>query len=234
MDLAIMQPYFFPYLGYFHLIKKTNRFIVFDDVQYIRRGWINRNRILKPSGSSWQYITAPLKPHKRSDLIKDIIISNEADWRGTILRQLEHYKKKAPYFLETYNLVKEGLNCPDTNLAGVNVHCLNLVCNHLGLTFNFEYSSKLNLDYSAINAPGDWGLEISKQLNAKKYVNLSGGEDIYEANRFIEQGIILEFLPKPSYNYKQCSWLPFESNLSIIDALMFNRPEEIMSLISVE
>src|SRR5450756_2454672 len=79
MRLGIMQPYFFPYLGYYSLIKNTDRFVFLDDVQFIRHGWIERNRILKPA-EGWQYIAAPLEPHKRGTLIKDIAIRNTEDW----------------------------------------------------------------------------------------------------------------------------------------------------------
>ena len=97
MKLGIMQPYFFPYIGYFSLIKHTDDFILLDTVQFIRHGWIERNRILKPS-DGWQYIMVPLKKHSRETLIKNIEINNEQQWKEKILAQLQHYKKQAPYF----------------------------------------------------------------------------------------------------------------------------------------
>ena len=91
MKVAIMQPYFFPYLGYFGLINHTEKFILFDTVQFIRHGWIERNRILKPM-EDWQYIAVPLKKHSQKTLIKDIEINNSIDWKNKIFAQLTHYK----------------------------------------------------------------------------------------------------------------------------------------------
>ncbi len=99
MKLAIMQPYFLPYLGYFALIKHTDKFIVFDTPQYIRHGWIERNRILKPS-EGWQYINVPLEKRPRDIAIKDLRIRQNDDWRRKILAQLEHYKKRLPIMLK--------------------------------------------------------------------------------------------------------------------------------------
>src|SRR5665648_86327 len=93
MKVGIMQPYFFPYLGYFSLIKNTEQFILFDPVQFIKHGWIERNRILKPQGD-WQYISVPLVKHSRDTIIKDIQISNTNDWKQTIFAQLVHYKNE--------------------------------------------------------------------------------------------------------------------------------------------
>lgn len=90
-----MQPYFLPYLGYISLIKHTDQFILFDTVQFIRHGWIERNRILKPD-EGWQYIQVPLQKHSRDTLIKDIIIKNDVTWSEKILAQVKHYKKKSP------------------------------------------------------------------------------------------------------------------------------------------
>ena len=94
MIVAIMQPYFFPYIGYFQLINSVDRFILFDDVQYIRHGWVNRNRILKPE-EGWQYIIAPLQKHRQTELIRDIKLKEGDDWKKKILRQLEQ-SVKAP------------------------------------------------------------------------------------------------------------------------------------------
>ena len=93
MKIGIMQPYFFPYLGYISLIKHTDEFLLFDPVQFIRHGWIERNRILKP-GAGWQYISVPLKKHEQTALIQDVQIDNSQNWREKILAQLGHYKKK--------------------------------------------------------------------------------------------------------------------------------------------
>ena len=98
MKLAIMQPYFMPYIGYISLIKNTDQFILFDTVQFIRHGWIERNRILKPN-EGWQYIQVPLiKDNGRDTVIKNVRINNAENWKSKIIAQLQHYKKKAPNY----------------------------------------------------------------------------------------------------------------------------------------
>ena len=98
MKLAIMQPYFSPYLGYFSLIKHTDNFILLDTVQFIRHGWIERNRILKPGWDTWQYIKVPLEKHSKNSIIKDIRIKTNQDWKRKLISQLVHYKKRAPFY----------------------------------------------------------------------------------------------------------------------------------------
>ena len=100
MRLGIMQPYFFPYIGYISLIKNVDKFILLDDVQFIRHGWIERNRILKPTGG-WQYISVPLEKHGQKIAIKDIKINNSQQWKSKIISQLTYYKK-APYYRKCF------------------------------------------------------------------------------------------------------------------------------------
>ena len=153
MKLGIMQPYFFPYLGYFDLINYSNRWIIFDTVQYIRHGWINRNRILKP-GEDWQYISVPLVKHQREILIKDVEISANRDWKTRVPAQLQHYKKKAPYFFKTYQLVEECLAVEERSISRLNTAILEKVCHHLGILFEYEYFSKMILELKSVK--GAW------------------------------------------------------------------------------
>src|SRR5687767_5750922 len=104
--IAIMQPYFFPYLGYFGLIANTDRFILLDEVQYIRHGWINRNRLSK-AGGGWLYMQVPLMPHTHTALIKDVRIDNRQPWKEKILAQLVEYKRRAPHYWPVRNLVND-------------------------------------------------------------------------------------------------------------------------------
>ena len=106
MKLGIMQPYFIPYIGYYQLINYVDKWVVFDIVQYIRHGWINRNRILKP-GEGWQYIVVPLQNHRRETLIKDVFISEKTDWKDRIFRQMEHYKKKSTLLLKSSRVIRK-------------------------------------------------------------------------------------------------------------------------------
>ena len=121
MKVAIMQPYFFPYIGYFQLIKHSDLFVLFDDVQYIRHGWVNRNRILKPD-KDWQYIIAPLQNHQQSTLIKDIKVQDGDDWKIKIIRQIEHYKKRSPFYKETIQIIDEYFNEDNNNSLNMQLH----------------------------------------------------------------------------------------------------------------
>ncbi len=98
MRLGIMQPYFFPYIGYFDLIHQSDRWVVFDTVQFIRHGWVNRNRILHPY-DGWQYIALPTRKHAQKTDIKDVLIADREQAFNKILGQLQHYKKKAPFLM---------------------------------------------------------------------------------------------------------------------------------------
>lgn len=230
MRIAVMQPYLFPYLGYFQLIKTVDRFILFDDIQYIRHGWINRNRVLKP-GDGWQYILAPLQKHKQKTLIKDIEIRTGNEWKERILRQLEHYRKKAPFYHEAIKLIEECLGSTETNIARFNAFCLKVVCQRMEIPFQVEISSEMNFDYSNVNSPDEWALRICEQVNAKEYINPTGGKELFDKSKFVAANIKLNFL-KPSLSPYNQRRQDFESGLSIIDALIYNGPDVTRQMIN--
>lgn len=230
MKIAIMQPYFFPYIGQFQLANAVDRFISLDDVQYIRHGWVNRNRILKPD-DGFQYIIVPLKKHSRGTTIKDISTVDEDSWKKTILRQLEHYKKRAPYYRDVHALVSSCLETGETNIAKLNGSCFSSVCDYLGIHYKMELSSSLGLDYSGISDPQDWALRISEQLKASQYLNPPGGMELFDPQKFSASNIELNFVvPNLSeYNQYRQSFTP---GLSIIDVMMFNSKEQIHQMLN--
>jgi hypothetical protein len=226
MKLGIMQPYFFPYLGYFHLIASTDRWIIFDVVQYIRHGWVNRNRILHPS-SGWQYVIVPLRKHKRETLIQDVQVNNEIPWREKMLGQLAHYRKKAPYYHETTLLVANALDYDGDSLVELNRRCLSAVCGYLGIQFHAEVLSLMELDVAEnVDGPGDWALEIAGALGASEYVNPRGGADLFDAARFQSRGVRLTIQEFSNLQYS-CRGYLFEPDLSILDVLMWQAPETV-------
>jgi hypothetical protein len=231
MKLAIMQPYFFPYLGYFQLINSVDRFIFFDDVQYIRHGWINRNRILKPA-EGWQFIIMPLQKHKQVELIKDVKLVPDPDWKQKILRQLEHYRKKARYYSEVVQLLNDCFNTSETNIAKFNARCIELVFQYLQVPFRAEISSEMNFNYSNVGDAGEWALRICEQLKAGEYVNPPGGMELFDPGKFQNANIKLTFLPPVLTPYDQ-KRATFEAGLSIIDVLMFNGAENTRKMIDV-
>ena len=230
MKVAIMQPYFFPYLGYFQLIKQTNVFILFDDVQYIRHGWINRNRILKPE-KDWQYILAPIQEHCQTTLIRDIHIQNGDIWKIKILRQIEHYKKKSPFYKQTKCILEDCFNTSETSITYLNTFFLQKICSYINLPLNLKIASVENYDYSNVNDAGEWALRICEQIGGKYYLNPIGGKELFDPVKFNQSNIELNFLSTNDISYSQRRNGIIESGLSIIDVMMFNSPEEINILL---
>lgn len=221
MKLGINQPYFFPYLGYFLLIKHCDQFILLDSVQFIKKGWIHRNRILRPGGDDWQYILVPLKKHKRETLILDIEIKNEDNWQDLILRQLDHYKKHAPFYDETIEFLKEVLEPRFDKIADLNHYLLKRTCNYLGIRSNISIFSKMNLPISQPHVPDEWALNICKTVGADQYFNLPGGIGLFDKDKFQKANISISFIKTNLCPYKQIADR-FEPSLSILDVMMFN------------
>jgi hypothetical protein len=230
--VAIMQPYFFPYLGYFSLIKASDYWIVFDPVQYIRKGWINRNRILapeKPKGG-WQYIRVPIIKAPRDTKIEDIRVNDDKPWRSRIIRQLEHYKKKAPYYAETIGVVADALESDFSSIAHLNTCILKIVCDYIGIQFNYEIYSEMGFPDMPISQPSDWAFNICKYLEVDTYINPPGGKNIFDRRRWKEHGISLRYLTSnlPYYSQRRDESI---MGLSIIDVMMFNSPDDIRTML---
>jgi len=226
MIAGIMQPYFFPYLGYISLIKHTDIFILFDTVQYIRHGWIERNRILKQN-EGWLYIKVPLIKSGRDTLIKDIQINNLENWKSKILSQLQIYKKIAPYYSEVIKIVNEVFQDDFYNIVHLNKKALESICNYLGIDRKLEIYSEMNLKIEPVNEPDEWALNICKALgNVAEYWNPPGGMSFFDKSKYERSGIGLKFqnIELLPYNQKRET---FEPGLSIIDVMMFNNVEEI-------
>ncbi len=226
MRLGIMQPYFFPYLGYFDLINCADRWIVFDDVQYIRHGWINRNRILHPAGG-WSYIIVPVKSSRES-LIREVKILDDGKWKRRILGQLQTYKKGAPYFQEVMDLVENCFAYGGDLISQFNTFILEKVCSYIGIRFNYTIFSEMKLKLHTIDGPGDWALRISEAVGATEYVNPPGGVGIFDPEKFKAASIKLTIRQLPALEY-QCTGYEFIPHLSIIDLLMWNSPQQIKS-----
>ncbi|HTL06970.1 MAG TPA: WbqC family protein, partial [Chitinophagaceae bacterium] len=217
MTVAIMQPYFFPYIGQFQLIANTDSFILCDEVQYIRHGWINRNRILS-ANKDHQYIIVPVKRHCTRATVGEIEITDDASWKTTIIRQLDYYRKKAPFFQEVMKLISDCL-CPhETSIVQLNARCMKAVCSYIGLKADIQITSDLKLDYSRVVETSDWALQICQQLGASTYYNPPGGMAIYKKEHFKEQGIDLKFLQPLLSEYPQCNG-SFHPGLSVIDIM---------------
>lgn len=227
--LGIMQPYFFPYLGYFQLIAVVECGVIFDTAQYARKSWMNRNRILDGKGG-WQYINVPVSSTLGTSIQATTVIDHSAALQR-ILGQLEHYRGKAPF----YQQVRELVRCAFASVTGsgigdLNTQSLKAVCDYLGLAFGWTPHSAMNLQLPPIKHAGQWALEISSQLGARRYINAPGGREIFVASEWQERGIELRFLDLSTFVY--CTE-PYDliENLSILDVLMWNEPGDVTAYI---
>lgn len=226
-----MQPYFFPYLGYYDLINRVDVWVVFDLVKYRPKSWMNRNRILHPA-AGWQYVTAPVSIPTGGCSIKNATLCGKAAAHRRILAQIEHYrKKKAPFFEAVRNVVDKCFKETASDLlCELNVRSLAGACAYLGIHFEPLILSALDLELPEITKPGDWALEIASALHAQEYVNLSGGRELFEATRFEARGITLSFVEPMHFRYAGRE-APERENLSIIDVMMWNSPESIKAFL---
>ena len=215
MKIAVMQPYFFPYIGYFQLINAVDKFIIYDDVNYINRGWVNRNNILINGVAT--LIQIPLSGASQNKLINQVEILKEAKWKTKLLRTIEQNYKKAPHFTYVFDWLQNLFNKEYSNISQFNVDSIKAVCTYLGLNTQIIESSSY---YHNEHLKGQNRiLDICAKENANHYINPIGGTNLYDNELFNEKGIVLNFI-KPSivpYEQRVATFIPF---LSIIDVLM--------------
>ncbi len=229
MKVAIMQPYLFPYLGYYSLIKNTDYFVFFDTPQYIRKGWINRNRISDGKGDC-VYITVPIEKTARETSINEILISQKSNWREKIAGQLTVYKKRAPYYKQVRSLIDDVFSYEGNSISELAIRSITGVCQYLDMEIKYDVFSKMNMSHISVNAPDEWALYITKELGFDTYVNPPGGKSFFDNNKYKNENIELEFLTQEliAYNQRQGGFVP---GLSIIDVLMFCEPKVVLSML---
>jgi hypothetical protein len=216
MRLAMMQPYFFPYVGYFQLMQAADVFVLADGVQFMQGGWIARNRIIGPKG--WAYINAPLAARPVTARIGEVRLADPGRWRHDLLQALQVYRR-APQFGPTMALVEALLrDCDAPGIAAVNAHLLKGLAAALGLTCRIESQSALGIDYAAVRAPGDWAAVTAGALGATCYINPVNGAAFHFDEVFAAKGCALRFLRPHELVYEQGQ--KFEPRLSILDTLM--------------
>lgn len=220
-----MQPYFFPYLGYFQLIKEVDKFVIYDNIQYTKKGWINRNRYLV--NGKVKYLTIPLK--KDSDYL-DVVerwIADDFD-SNKLLNQIKEAYKKAPYFSDTYRLLEECIQYSENNLFAFIYNTIIKVVEYLQIDTEIVISSSIPINHSLKSK--DKVIEICKAMGGDEYVNPVGGMELYSKAEFAEKGILLNFIQMQEVRYEQFDH-EFVPMLSIIDVLMFNSKETVMQLL---
>lgn len=228
MKLAIMQPYFLPYLGYFQLLNSVENFVIYDDIEFTKKGWINRNRFLL-NGKDYLF-SLPLK--KDSDYldVKDRrLAENYISDAQKILRRIKSGYQKAPYFEETYPLIEKCFLFAESNLFKFILNSLKIICAHLNIQTNILISSCLKI------TPGLKGenrvIAICKYLKANNYINAIGGIELYDKNNFARNDIELSFIRMKNIHYRQFE-NDFIPHLSILDVMMFNDLERITEMLS--
>lgn len=228
MKLAIMQPYFMPYIGYFQLIMASDKFVIYDDVTYIKQGWINRNQVLI-NGEAKKF-SIPLRNGSSNVLIKDIEISEIAfdKWKKVFHKTLMSSYGRAPYYNDIMILMDRILSDFDNSIVELSIRGIEETLKYLGLSCNMVRSSKSynNTDLVSQNRV----LDICKKENASIYVNPMGGRELYSRDIFEQNGLELFFIKPQCIAYKQYKG-DFVPWLSMIDILMFNSPDEIKTML---
>lgn len=226
MKVAIMQPYFFPYLGYFQLINEVDVFVVYDDIKYTKKGWINRNRII--SNRKEAIITIPLK--KDSDFLKisERYIAKDFDKKRMIRLIYDGYKKSVS-FSSVYPIVESIILESENNLFDYVYSSLLKICDYLNIKTQIAKSSSLNFDRTKKNQ--EMVISICNCLEADIYINPIGGTELYSREEFNKSGIDLLFLRSQSRIYKQNveEFIPW---LSIIDVLFMNTKDEVIGMLN--
>lgn len=227
MKTAIMQPYLFPYLGYFQLINAVDIFVVYDDVQYIKGGWINRNKILA-DGKESMFTMSLCKDSYQKNINQRKFASNIVNQKKILLNRLRSVYGPAPNFSEIYQLVDDSF-CLETENIAQSITCtLQAICNYLCIDTEFRISSELLKDDSLRGE--DRVINICQLMKTTQYINAVGGRALYSKERFRQNGIELSFIHAKSIAYRQFDY-DFVANLSIIDVLMFNDRDKIQSLL---
>lgn len=223
MKIGLMQPYFMPYIGYFQLIKNVDRYVVYDDVNYIKGGWINRNNILINGNKS--LVTIALNDASCHKLINEITIKDNFK---NFLKTIELNYKKTPYYEPSFLLIEKIINYENKNLGTFIFNSIKEIMSYLNVDTEIILSSTIEKDNTL---KGKYKVvHICKLLNGDTYINAIGGQSLYDSNEFLSHNITLKFLQCEKIEYKQFK-NEFIPNLSMIDVLMFNSPDDINKML---
>lgn len=223
MKLAIMQPYFLPYIGYFQLINEVDKYVIYDDVNFINKGWVNRNNILL-NGKSF-LINLLLSGASQNKFINQINV--QLDQRK-LLKTVEAAYKKAPYFDHVFPVLLAIIEYENRGLEKFLWNSIVELCKYMSINTELIFSSSIKKDNTLKSQQKI--LNISKILGADIYINAIGGQALYNKSEFKKQNIELNFLNAVSTPYPQFV-NDFVPNLSIIDVLMFNNKEMVGELL---
>ena len=227
-----MQPYFLPYIGYLQLMNAVDRFVFYDDVAFINRGWVNRNRMLV--GGKEHLFTIPLKEASQNKTIREIALSDDPKWRGKLLKTIEQSYRKAPLYETVMPMIEKIVNftADNRNVGDYIFHSFTELTAYLDITTTLVASSTI-YENGHLKAQ-ERILDICRQEGADQYINPIGGQELYDRDRFTESGINLHFIQSKRVEYNQvigktgpAEFVPW---LSIVDILMFNDINEVRAM----
>jgi len=223
MKLAIMQPYFLPYIGYFQLINAVDQFVVYDNIQFTKKGWFHRNRILV-NGKDSMFSIPIMQDSDYLNVVQRQLADAFDDASQKILHRIEAAYRKAPHYKEVMPLVEQCFRPSSRNLFDFIYASLRLLTQFLYIDTNIIVSSSIDIDHTL--KAQDKVLAICKALHADVYINAIGGQGLYLAETFENEGIQLHFIKTHPIEYRQfdSEFVPW---LSIIDVIMFNSRERI-------
>lgn len=228
MKIAIMQPYLFPYIGYFQLINEVDQFVIYDNIEFTKKGWINRNRILVNGKDD--YFTLPLK--KNSDFLhvnqRKVADSYSKD-RAKIIGRIVELYKKAPQYNEVFPLIESIFSTNEENLFDFIFNSLKIISHYLEIKTEFIVSSSIAINHSLKSQ--DKVIAICKELRATNYINPIGGTELYSKDTFNKNDLQLNFIKSNTIKYQQFDY-EFVPWLSIIDVLLFNPKEKVQEYLN--
>ncbi len=224
-----MQPYVFPYLGYFQLVNAVDKFVCYDDVTFIKQGWVNRNNIL--SNGKPQMFTIPIRKQSSFVDIKDTIIltDNKSYWKTKFLKSIRQSYAKSSNFSEVFDLINEVLTVDHVTISDMAKHSIEAICDFLDIKTEIIPSSTIYANQNTDRVGRI--IEICKKEGAKEYINPIGGIDLYKKSEFRKKGVDLYFLKQTKHSYDQFGQ-SFTSNLSMLDVLMFNDKGDCLELLN--
>jgi hypothetical protein len=228
MTVGIMQPYLFPYIGYFQLIQAVDVFVVYDNIQFTKKGWIHRNRFLQ-NGADTMFSLSLKKDSDFLDVnqreLADVFFTDD---RKKMLNQLRNAYQKAPHFKEVFPIIEQCLMQDERNLFTFIYSTIQAVCSYLEIPTKLMVSSSIEIDHSLRNKHKV--LALCHALHAQQYINPSGGVELYEKAEFSADGIALQFIKSQPIVYPQLG-SPFVPWLSIVDVMMFNDRASIQTFL---
>lgn len=224
--IGIMQPYFLPYMGYWQLISAVDEFVLYDNIEYTKKGWINRNRFLQNGKDA--LFSLPLKAASDFLPVYERFLADSFE-REKLVRQLQEAYRRAPFFDQNFPVIKEIILHPEQNLFLYIENSIHAICRYLDIKTPIIRSSAIAIDHQSLKAE-DKVIEICHFLHADQYMNPIGGLGLYDKTEFESKGIDLTFLRSQPLGYTQFgeNFLP---HLSILDVMMFNDRHQVRSFL---